>query len=150
MWYWKSSNDELGQFYWSTLYSELSTASKNSQIWFAILSLWGLVDADQRSEVGEKSSRRGAKGRTSGITERKMACLKRKLNHRLTDSSSSQMKNLRTIGGDAGLPAGRPLEYVVNALPKFQWEVKMLQLCIWKLICLSTATTEPFLDSNKT
>lgn len=57
-----------------------------------------MVQADQRGKVGEKSSRRGAKGRTSGITERKMASLKRKLNHRLTDSSSSRLKNLRTVG----------------------------------------------------
>lgn len=83
-----------------------------------------MVDADERSQVGEKSSRRGANGRTSGIIERKMASLKRKLNHRFTDSSSSRLKNLR-IMGRCWTASWSSVEYVVYALPQFQWDVKM-------------------------
>lgn len=62
---------------------------KNTQTWVAVLSLWGRW---------EKPVKRGAIGRTSGITERNMASLEGKPNVGIQDSSSSWTKNWRTVG----------------------------------------------------
>lgn len=81
----------------------------------------------------EMFGKRGAIGRTPGITEGKMASLEGKPN---PDVQTALHHDWRTKGpqADAGLPAGPQSEYVVEALLQLKWDIKMLQFCFQKMI----------------